>query len=77
MAYSKASQEGHTFMGGLISNRLHREFSRLCALSGRSKAKEIETAISIRTTQLLQQEKQGTIRGVYPGTATSPKRTAE
>lgn len=64
MGYSEQYSRGKTFVGGLLPNRLHHEFSRLCRLAGRSKAKELETAVSIRTTQLQQQEKHGVIRGV-------------
>lgn len=64
MSYSQKKLEGRTFVGTPIPNRLNDEFTRLCRLSGRSKAKETETAIAIRVTQLRQQEKQGVIRGL-------------
>ena len=64
MAYSKKSTEGRTFVGALIPSSKHTEFSRLCGLAGRSKAKELETAIDVRISQLRRQERQGVIRGV-------------
>lgn len=64
MPYSKNQIEGKTFVGTPLPNRLHHEFSRLCSLAGRSKAKELETSVAIRVKQLQQQERQGTIRGI-------------
>ena len=64
MAYSAKSMRGKTFIGTPLPNRLHDEFSRLCTLAGRSTAKELETAVAVRVTQLQQQERQGVIRGL-------------
>lgn len=64
MAYDQKQLKGKTFVGTPLPNRLHREFSRLCTLAGRSMAKELETSVTIRVRQLQQQERQGTIRGL-------------
>ena len=64
MPYSKTQRRGKTFVGTLLPDGLFTEFGRLCKLSGRSKAKETERAISIRVSQLQQQERAGTIGGL-------------
>lgn len=64
MGYSEKETRNKTFLGSPLPNSLHHEFSRLCKLAGRSMAKEMETAITIRTAQLQKQEKQGVIRGI-------------
>lgn len=64
MGYSREYSEGKTFLGCLINNKLFAEFTRLCKLAGRSKAKELESSVTIRVKQLQQQERQGTIRGL-------------
>lgn len=64
MPYSKEYTTGKTFVGVMLPNRLHAEFSRLCALARRSKAQELRTATEERVRQLQQQERRGTINGV-------------
>ena len=64
MAYSKTQTRHKTFVGALLPDGLFKEFGRLCKLSGRSKAKETELAISMRVSQLQQQERAGTIGGI-------------
>lgn len=64
MPYDQRQLKGKTFVGAPVPDALHHEFARLCKLAGRSKAKELETSVSIRVKQLQQQERQGTIRGI-------------
>jgi len=64
MPYNRKAREKGTFLGTLVPKGLFCEFTRLCKLSGRSKAKEIERAVSIRVAQLQKQERQGTISGI-------------
>lgn len=64
MPYSEKKLKDKVFLGTPISKALHREFTRLCEASGRSKAKELEIAVTERVAKLSRQEKAGTIRGM-------------
>lgn len=64
MPYDANMMKGRKYLGAPVPIPLHKEFSRLCRLAGRSMAKELETAVSLRTSQLQRQERQGVINGV-------------
>lgn len=63
MSWKKEDKENGVFIGAPIPRQLAEEYTRLCAIAGRSKASDLTIAIEERVGVLLKQEQKGTIRG--------------